>query len=242
MEEGSPGPLPVKSINVVFCGESSVGKTSIVCRYTLDEYKNEKDATVGMEHFIWNGLPRHISDVKYEIKLNIWDGGGKEHYRNSLRKLHSMADVLCFTFDLTNTDTLDAVTSHWLETTRWTLNGRTWGNHERRLPVIAYLIGSKSDLVEQRKITYEMGKQIAESHGMKYFETSAKNNQGLFELFDDIIEYAHGQAIIGRDPGYNFEIPSKTMDDDTPVTYREYHYYRWWCCCCRNSDSLFIEE
>lgn len=237
MEETDGGPLPVKSFNIVFCGESGVGKTALIKRYTTDEYKTTSDSTVGMEHFIWNGLPRNVAQVQYEIKLSIWDGGGKEQYRQSLRRLHSMADVQCFCFDLTNTDTLDAIVNVWLETTRWTLNGRVWGNHDRRLPVVAYLIGTKSDLVEQRKITSELGEQIAKSHGMTYFETSAKNNQGLLDLFDHITEYAHAQVLVGTDPGYNIEYPD-VIEYQTTSSYSLFS-----CCpCFGRRGPLFIEE
>lgn len=218
-------PLPIKALNVVFCGECTVGKSSIIRRFVQDEYKTEHVSTAGMDHVIWNGFPQNINvHPEFEVKLNIWDGGGKEHYRTSLRNLHAMADVICFTFDLTNVDSLDAIQSQWLECARWTLQGHTWSNHERRYPVIAYLIGNKCDLIKERVITREAGESIAKSHGMRYFEMSAKDKQGIDVFFQDIITYAYGQNEISRDP---VEYPE--VDDDDYIEYKSQRK----CCCIR---------
>lgn len=233
------GPLPIKALNVVLCGNSGVGKSSIVKRFVEDEFRVEHVSTVGMEHVIWNGLPSK-GTPGFEIKLNIWDGGGKKHYRSSLRNLHSMADVLCFVFDLTNTETLDAITSVWLDCAHWSFAHSKWGNHQRRYPTVAYLIGTKADL--DRKISREYGEQIAKAHGMHYFEMSAKTNQGIADMFEHIVTYAHDQNEIGRNPVYNMEIPPILMrDDDEVIEYRSSSRYCCWCCTCQN-EPLFINE
>ena len=52
--------------------------------------------------------------------------------------------------------------------------------------VIFYLIGNKNDLENERKISFEKGKQLANSFGISFMEISTKNNKNVTELFTSI--------------------------------------------------------
>ena len=51
--------------------------------------------------------------------------------------------------------------------------------------VFKILVGNKCDLIEQRQVSKEMGKQLADSYGIPFIETSAKNNENIEKLFID---------------------------------------------------------
>ena len=45
------------------------------------------------------------------------------------------------------------------------------------------LVGNKSDMESERKVSKDLGKEFAAQYGMKFFETSAKNTNNVFEAF-----------------------------------------------------------
>jgi GTPase SAR1 family protein len=49
--------------------------------------------------------------------------------------------------------------------------------------VYKILVGNKCDLEEKRQVTYEQGKDFADTYGMKFIETSAKTNQNVHEAY-----------------------------------------------------------
>ena len=51
--------------------------------------------------------------------------------------------------------------------------------------VFKILVGNKSDLNEKRQVAKEKGKQLADSYGIPFMETSAKNNENIEKLFVD---------------------------------------------------------
>lgn len=231
--------LPIKSVNVVFCGESRVGKTSIVKRYVHDDWVAAHAGTTGMEFNISNGLPQ-MGEPQYEVKLNIWDmGAALEQYRNTLRDLHATFDVLCFVFDVTESNTLDRVFSVWLEAARWTLQGRKWGVHDRDAPTVAYLVANKCDEVERRAVSRELAMGMATGHGLRYAEVSAKTKQGVNEFFHELIAYVHDAEHI--DGGFD---ALATPRDEVEVTIEEVdgevvEFRRsCFCCCWRREKHL----
>ena len=48
------------------------------------------------------------------------------------------------------------------------------------------LVGNKSDLENERKVSMEQGKGFALQHGMKFYETSAKNSYNVFDSFQTL--------------------------------------------------------
>ena len=60
------------------------------------------------------------------------------------------------------------------------------GKHGVKCPIL--LVGNKQDLAEERKISTDDGKKLAESWGIEYIETSAKNNFNCKEAFDRLAQ------------------------------------------------------
>ena len=69
--------------------------------------------------------------------------------------------------------------------------------------VYKILIGNKSDLESERKVTYEQGQEFAAQYGMKFIETSAKESKNVQEAFatmtKEIISQSNDKKIVKKE-------------------------------------------
>ncbi len=106
-------------------------------------------------------------------KLQIWDTAGQEKY-NALTQTYfrgSHGVLLCYAIN--NRESFEKI-EYWLEQVRKYANNKN---------ICMALIGTKSDLSYERAVGFDEGKKLAESLGIKFFETSAKNRLNLDEMF-----------------------------------------------------------
>ena len=160
-------------------GESSVGKSSIILRYTNGQFNQQLLSTTGID------FKTKIIDHKDEkIKLVIYDTSGQERYRTIAANYYKNADGILFVYDITQKNTLTF--NYWLEQIK-----------EKSSIKSIVLFGNKTDLdisdnkdedAPKREITKEEGEKIAEQYGLKLFEGSAKDDinidSAILELVD----------------------------------------------------------
>lgn len=129
---------------VVVIGESSVGKTNILSRFSKNEFSIETKSTIGVEFLA------KISDVKgKKIKLQIWDTAGQEKYKAITNSFYCNSNAALIVFDLSLKESLDRV-EYWInEVKKFT-----------REDVILMLIGNKTDL--ERQVSFEYASRTAE--------------------------------------------------------------------------------
>ena len=108
-----------------------------------------------------------------KVKLQIWDTAGQEKFRNINSSYYKGANGILVIYDITNRETFDGLTSWLIEI-------------EKNSSKDAYklLIGNKSDLEEERQVTFEEGKEFANVNGMEFLETSAKTADKVQEAFE----------------------------------------------------------
>ena len=106
------------------------------------------------------------------MKLQIWDTAGQERFRAIQASYYKGANGILVVYDITERKSFDNLNS-------WLIEIEKNGNKN----VYKLLIGNKSDLEDQRQISKEEGKEFAEINGMKFFETSAKENFQVQEAF-----------------------------------------------------------
>ena len=159
---------------VVLLGASSVGKTCIVTRATTDTFNQNQASTVGAQF-----SAKSVMAGSTRVMLRIWDTAGQERYRSLTPMYYRDSQAAVIVFSLTDRDSLTDA-EHWFND----LN-----SHFRELPIL-YLVGNKSDLTGERKVSPEEGAAVAESLGanVTYYETSAKTGQNVTELFADIAD------------------------------------------------------
>ena len=153
---------------ILLIGDSGVGKTSVILRYTKGTFKEEFMNSIGVD-FKSKDL---IYDGK-KIKLQIWDTAGEERFRTITSSYYRGAHAIAIVFDLTKIETFEHVK-------KWIADINKFAKEN----VLKFLIGNKSDLEGKRQITYSDARNYANKMNITYFEVSAKNDQNINEFFE----------------------------------------------------------
>jgi len=154
-------------LKFIIIGDSAVGKSNILMRYTNNHFSNDFQSTIGVEF----GIKNLTIDGKL-YRVQIWDTAGQEQFCSITRAYYKNSVCACVVYDITRKQSFENIKS-WVE------------DCKKKCPKTIYLvlIGNKSDLEEERKVTYEEGSIFANKNGMIFFETSAKTGQNVNEVF-----------------------------------------------------------
>ncbi|CAI5757900.1 unnamed protein product [Candida verbasci] len=181
--------LPPPTYKVVVLGESSVGKSSIVKRFTNNTFDIHTSNTIGAAFITKEYISK--SNPNRSIKYEIWDTAGQERYRSLTPMYYRNSKVVLICFDLNNFEYTLNTAKYWLQQLKLNRNNDDNDRIEIRL------IGTKLDLIDDKNL--EIDKKINEfikdeelednQYNIKKFhKTSSKDNVGINELFDDILD------------------------------------------------------
>lgn len=160
---------------IVFIGDSSVGKTSIINQYMYMSNNEMHQPTVGIDFFAKNIEKKNESGVSQKYRFNIWDTAGQEKFQSLIPSYIRDSTICICVYDITNEDSFH--------------NLAKWNKLVDDLASpIKIIVGNKTDLEEERAVTFEQLKQYADELGAKYIETSARAPTNIAELFDLITE------------------------------------------------------
>ena len=159
------------NLKILLCGDSSVGKTSLLLKYTDNFFPDLHISTIGVEYKI-----KELNIKGRKVILRIWDTSGQERYHSITQNFYRNANGILFVFDLTKKDTFDNI-KNWLTDSQ---------NFEAK--VIKILVGNKADLIEERKVNQEIVERFAEKKEMQYYETSAKDGINVDKAFRELAE------------------------------------------------------
>ncbi|MBN3315023.1 RB39B protein, partial [Atractosteus spatula] len=174
---------------IILLGDSTVGKSSLLKRFTDGVYSDVADPTVGVDFYA-----RSLEiEPGVKIKLQLWDTAGQERFRSITTSYYRNSVGGLLVFDLTNRKTFEHV-QEW---------HREVSEHIRPYHMVFILIGHKSDLAGERKVTREEAEKLAASLGVRYVETSAKSNSNVDRAFEtltrDIYELMKAGEIATRE-------------------------------------------
>jgi len=172
---------------LLIIGNSSVGKTSFLFRYADDSFTSAFVSTVGIDFKV-----KTVFRQDKRVKLQIWDTAGQERYRTITTAYYRGAMGFILMYDVTNEESFNSVHD-------WCTQIKTysWDNAQ------VILVGNKCDMEDERVISFERGKQLADSLGLEFYETSAKENinvRAVFERLVDIICDKMSESL-DNDPG-----------------------------------------
>jgi len=172
---------------VLLIGDSGVGKSCLMLRYADDTYTDSYVSTIGVDFKI-----RTIDLDGKTLKLQIWDTAGQERFRTITCSYYRGAHGIIVTYDVTDRESFKNV-RHWLQEI-----GKYAKEDVRKL-----LIGNKSDLTSRKAVSYDEGKELADSLGVQFLETSAKSAHNVEEAFQAMareIVSSCGSATLERRP------------------------------------------
>lgn len=153
---------------ILLLGDGNVGKTSLIMRFTTGRFKETYKATIGTDIF------QKIIDNK---DLQIWDLSGQSHFKNIRMKFYKRANGSLIVFDLTNPNSFESL-ENWVEEAQ-----------EVTGDIPSVLVGNKKDLDHLiQPETLEKAKKFAESKGIEFVFTSAKNGDNVEEAFKKLAE------------------------------------------------------
>jgi Ras-related protein Rab-1A len=152
---------------LLLIGDSGVGKSCLLLRFADDTYTESYISTIGVDFKI-----RTIELESKTIKLQIWDTAGQERFRTITSSYYRGAHGIIVVYDVTDRDSFQNV-KQWLhEIDRYACEN-----------VNKLLVGNKSDLEAKRAVPTEEAKEFADSLGIEFLETSAKNADNVDKAF-----------------------------------------------------------
>ena len=163
-----------EKIQLIIIGESNVGKTSLIRRYTNNLFNTNHLETVGIE---FNTREEKINNKI--IKVKIWDTEGQEIFQSLTKNFYRKADGIIIVFDVGNKESFEKL-HDWIKS--------VYDNIDSYREMHLIIVGNKNDLEENRQVTQEEGVKLSEYFEIPYFEASAKNGNGVRTFMMKIIE------------------------------------------------------
>ena len=158
-------------VKLLMLGDSGVGKTSLVSRFYFSSWQPETISTIGLDFKIKSV----VLDDQTVLKMLVWDTSGQEKYMAVAKNYYQNATGCLLLFDLTNRESYANI-QKWVK--------RLTEDAPEECEVM--IIGNKSDMVDQRQVSFEEGKNYAKELGYDYLETSAKDGSCVQQAFMQI--------------------------------------------------------
>ncbi|XP_072961403.1 ras-related protein RABA2a-like [Typha angustifolia] len=156
---------------VVLIGDSGVGKSNLLSRFTRNQFCLESKSTIGVEF-----ATRTLQVEGRIIKAQIWDTAGQERYRAITSAYYRGALGAILVYDVTKPTTFENVS-------RWLKELRDHGDSNIRI----MLIGNKTDLKHLCAVASEDAQSFAEAEGLSFIETSALEATNVEKAFQMIL-------------------------------------------------------
>ncbi len=159
-------------LKIITLGNSEVGKTSIINRFTSNYFDKDLINTIGID-----SKTHQMKIGEKTVNLKIWDSAGQERFRSIQKHYYNQVDGILFVYDITKEDSFKIIESWFDEVKTKAIN-----------TLCGVLIGNKSDLEDERDVSTEDGKKLADQLKLKFIECSAFTGDNVEQAFIYLVE------------------------------------------------------
>ncbi|CRK96488.1 CLUMA_CG010006, isoform A [Clunio marinus] len=159
-------------LKILVIGESGVGKSSLMLRFTDDKFDANEQPTIGVDFKV-----KHLELDGEKIYLQIWDTAGQERFRTLIPSYYRDATGAILVYDVTKTSSFQKLET-WLEELETNTNQN----------ITKMIVGNKIDLKDERRVDREMGKKFAKQQRALFVETSAASNINVQMAFEELVK------------------------------------------------------
>lgn len=152
---------------LLLIGNSGVGKSCLLLRFSDDTYTNDYISTIGVDFKI-----KTVELDGKTVKLQIWDTAGQERFRTITSSYYRGSHGIIIVYDVTDQESFNGVKMWLQEIDRYATS-----------TVLKLLVGNKCDLKDKRVVEYDVAKEFAEANKMPFLETSALDSTNVEEAF-----------------------------------------------------------
>jgi len=160
------------TLKILIIGESGVGKSSLLLRFTDDTFDPEQAATIGVDFKV-----KTLTVDGNKAKLAIWDTAGQERFRTLTPSYYRGAQGCILVYDVSSKASFQKLDA-WLN---------ELDTFATKQDIIKMLVGNKIDK-EGREVSREEGLKFARKHHMLFIEASAKTREGVQCAFEELVE------------------------------------------------------
>ena len=149
---------------IILIGDVAVGKTCIINSLLGQKFNDEYEPSIGVDFF--------SKTLKFKgkiMKLQIWDSAGQEKFKSLIPNYIRGASLIFLVYDITNKSSFDNL-PNWIK----------FINDIENTNIV--IVGNKTDLENKREISIEECKKFCEENNFDFFEVSAKEGNGLYDM------------------------------------------------------------
>jgi small GTP-binding protein len=157
---------------ILLLGDSSVGKTCLLLRYSEDKFIDNHITTIGLDYRL------KIVNISPQtnVRLQLWDSAGQDRFKAITKNYYKGAHGIVLVYDITSEQSFLNI-KNWISQIREYTDG-----------VKIVLVGNKIDIPQIRTVNYDQGVRLAKEYRIKFYECSAKNNIGVNDVFSQLVE------------------------------------------------------
>ncbi|XP_012668467.1 ras-related protein Rab-13 isoform X2 [Otolemur garnettii] len=176
---------------LLLIGDSGVGKTCLIIRFAEDNFNNTYISTIDSPTpiHVWM-VPKALTSLKppgidfkirtvniegKKIKLQVWDTAGQERFKTITTAYYRGAMGIILVYDITDEKSFENI-QNWMKSIK----------EHASAGVERLLLGNKCDMEAKRRVQKEQADKLAQEHGIRFFETSAKSSVNVAEAFSSL--------------------------------------------------------
>lgn len=177
---------------ILLVGDSGVGKSSLLMRFTAGQFEESSVPTIGVDFKL-----KFVTVKNKRLKLTVWDTAGQERFRTLTSSYYRGAQGIIYAYDVTRRETFESLDDIWM---------REVDMYSTVEDSVKMVVANKLDKESQRQVTREQGQEFARQHGCLFVETSAKTNLAVSQAFEELVlKILDTPNLLDQTPGTNLQ-------------------------------------